>query len=132
MQRQRTLRSNVSCVGVGLHSGKEVRLELKPADVDSGIIFLRTDLPTRPKIHATAANVTATLRATTLEENGAKVKNTDTKLGLRDLAYPINDETKGFYVVLKVSADETALYQFNRKVKINPAVLRHLVTIDQE
>lgn len=73
MQRQRTLRSKVSCVGVGLHSGKEVRLELKPADVDSGIIFLRTDLPTRPKIYATAANVTATLRATTLEENGAKV-----------------------------------------------------------
>lgn len=73
MQRQRTLKSNVSCVGVGLHSGKEVRLELKSADVDSGIIFLRTDLIDRPKIHANAANVTATLRATTLEESGAKV-----------------------------------------------------------
>ena len=73
MQRQRTLRDKVSCCGIGLHSGKEVRLELKPAEVDSGIIFLRTDLPARPKIHANAANVTATLRATTLEENGAKV-----------------------------------------------------------
>ena len=73
MQRQRTLKSNVSCVGVGLHSGKEVRLELKSADVDSGIIFMRTDLIGRPKIHANAANVTATLRATTLEEGGAKV-----------------------------------------------------------
>ena len=73
MQRQRTLKSNVSCVGFGLHSGKEVRLELKSADVDSGIIFMRTDLIDRPKIHATAANVTATLRATTLEEDGAKV-----------------------------------------------------------
>ena len=67
-----------------------------------------------------------------LEENGAKVTNVDTKLGLRDLAYPINDETKGFYVVLKVEADEAALYQFNRKVKINPAVLRHLVTVEQK
>ena len=73
MLKQRTLRSKISCRGIGLHSGKEVHLELKPADVDSGIIFLRTDLPTRPKIHATAANVTATLRATTLQENGAKV-----------------------------------------------------------
>lgn len=73
MQRQRTLISTTACVGVGLHSGKEVRLELKPAAVDSGIIFLRTDLSERPRIHATAANVTATLRATTLEENGAKV-----------------------------------------------------------
>ena len=73
MQRQRTLKDKISCVGVGLHSGKEVRLVMKPADIDSGIVFLRTDLPTRPKIHATAQNVTATLRATTLEENGAKV-----------------------------------------------------------
>ena len=46
---------------------------MKPADEDSGIIFLRTDLPNRPMIHATAENVTATLRATTLEENNAKV-----------------------------------------------------------
>lgn len=65
--------STTACVGIGLHSGKEVRLELKPAAVDSGIIFLRTDLSERPRIHATAANVTATLRATTLAENGAKV-----------------------------------------------------------
>ena len=73
MQRQRTLKEKISCVGVGLHSGRKVQLTLKPAGVDDGIIFLRTDLPARPKIHATAANVTATLRATTLEENGAKV-----------------------------------------------------------
>lgn len=73
MRRQRTLRSKISCVGIGLHSGKKVRLELKPADVDSGIIFLRIDLPDRPKIHANASNVTTTLRATTLEEGGAKV-----------------------------------------------------------
>ena len=67
-----------------------------------------------------------------LEKNGAKVNNTDTKMGLRELAYEIKDQTKGFYVVLKVEADENALYQFNRKVKINPAVLRHLVTVDQQ
>ena len=73
MHRQRTLKSATSCVGIGLHSGKKVRLVLKPGEVDSGIIFLRTDLPARPMIHATAANVTATLRSTTLEENGAKV-----------------------------------------------------------
>lgn len=67
-----------------------------------------------------------------LEKNGAKVNNTDTKMGIRELAYEIKDQTKGFYVVLKVEADENALYQFNRKVKINPAVLRHLVTVDQQ
>ena len=67
-----------------------------------------------------------------LEDNGGQVKNNDVKMGLRDLAYPIKEQNKGFYVVLKVSADDAALYQFNRKVKINPAVLRHLVTVDQE
>ena len=73
LQRQKTLRNKISCDGVGLHSGKKVQLTLTPAEVDTGIIFLRTDLPSRPIIHATAANVTATLRATTLEENGARV-----------------------------------------------------------
>ncbi|MBR1645474.1 MAG: UDP-3-O-[Selenomonadaceae bacterium] len=73
MLKQRTLQNKVSCTGVGLHSGKKVQLELLPANVDSGIIFLRTDLPNRPMIHATADNVTATIRATTLSENGAKV-----------------------------------------------------------
>ena len=67
-----------------------------------------------------------------LENNGAKVTNVDTKFGLRELAYPINDETKGFYVVLKVEADEAALNEFNRLVKIKPAVLRHLITVEQK
>lgn len=73
MQKQRTLKNSVSVVGKGLHSGVDVRLKLKPSGIDSGIIFVRTDLPENPKIHATAANVTSTVRATTLEENGTKV-----------------------------------------------------------
>ena len=67
-----------------------------------------------------------------LESNGAKVSKVDESMGLRDLAYEINKETKGFYVVLKVSADEEALREFNRLVKINPVVLRHLVVVDHE
>lgn len=73
MQLQTTLKNFVEVTGKGLHSGVEVRLKLKPAAVDSGIFFVRTDLPNVPKIHAIAPNVTTTLRATTLEENGAKV-----------------------------------------------------------
>lgn len=67
-----------------------------------------------------------------LTKNGAEVKKTDVSMGLRELAYEIKDETKGFYVVLKVTADDAALYQFNRKVKHNPSVLRHLVVVDHE
>ena len=69
---------------------------------------------------------------TLLTSHGAEVTKTDEKFGLRELAYSIKDETKGYYVILKVNADQTALYEFNRKVKINPSVLRHLVTVDQD
>ena len=67
-----------------------------------------------------------------LEGKGAKVNKVDLSMGLRDLAYEINDETKGFYVVLKVSAEEEALREFSRLVRINPVVLRHLVVVDHE
>ena len=70
--------------------------------------------------------------ANLLTKNGAKVEKTDEAFGLRDLAYPINDETKGYYVVLKVSAEQAALYEFNRKVRHNASVLRFLVVADQE
>ena len=67
-----------------------------------------------------------------LEGKGAKVEKVDESMGLRDLAYEINKETKGYYVVLKVSADEAALKEFARLVSINPVVLRHLVVVDHE
>ncbi len=73
MQKQQTLKSSVEIFGKGLHSGVDVKLKICPAEVDSGIIFVREDLPGNPKIHATADKVTSVLRATTLEENGVKV-----------------------------------------------------------
>jgi len=73
LPKQKTLKSSVGVTGKGLHSGVEVQMILKPAEVDSGIFFVRTDLAEENKICATPANVTSTLRATTLEENGVKV-----------------------------------------------------------
>ena len=73
MQKQTTIKKEVTCTGVGLHSGQKVTLKLKPTFADTGIIFERVDLPNNPKIKAVAENVTATVRATTLEQDGAKV-----------------------------------------------------------
>ena len=56
-----------------MHSGREVVITLKPADEDTGIVFVRTDLENKPEIHAIPENVSSTLRATTLTENGAEV-----------------------------------------------------------
>ncbi len=73
MQLQSTLASPVSYQGIGLHSGREVKLTLRPASENTGIVFVRTDVEGCPEIRATADHVTSTLRATTLEENGVKV-----------------------------------------------------------
>ena len=71
--QQTTLAAEASYTGIGLHSGCEVHMVLKPAPADTGLVFVRTDLEGQPQIHATASNVTSTMRATTLEENGCKV-----------------------------------------------------------
>ncbi|MFV0636460.1 UDP-3-O-acyl-N-acetylglucosamine deacetylase [Mitsuokella sp. WILCCON 0060] len=73
LQKQRTLKTEISYTGIGLHSGREVHAVLKPAPEDAGIVFVRKDLPGEPQIHAKAQNVTSTLRATTIEEHGNKV-----------------------------------------------------------
>ena len=67
-----------------------------------------------------------------ITDNGGKVDNTDESMGLRDLAYPIKEQAKGYYVVLKVEMDNTAIYEFNRKVRHNPNVLRHLIVVEQK
>lgn len=72
MQHQMTFAKTVSYKGVGLHSGKEVTMSARPASVDTGIVFVRTDLEGRPQVTASADNVTATMRATTIEENGIR------------------------------------------------------------
>ena len=72
MQHQTTLAQAVAYTGIGLHSGREVHMELRPAAAGTGIVFVRTDLDGEPRVHATADHVTSTLRATTIEEDGVK------------------------------------------------------------
>ena len=72
-QKQHTICKEISYTGIGLHSGKDVVMTLKPAAINTGIVFVRTDLPDRPTIKAVPENVSSTVRATTLSENGAEV-----------------------------------------------------------
>lgn len=71
--RQRTLRSEVNCTGIGLHSGEKVNISLKPAPVNTGIKFVRKDLPGSPVIDARFENVIDTTLATTIGHNGCRV-----------------------------------------------------------
>ena len=51
MVKQRTLDHPIRCSGIGLHSGKKIELVLNPADVDTGIVFVRSDLGVEIKGH---------------------------------------------------------------------------------
>ena len=64
-----------------------------------------------------------------LTDNGSSISKTD-EWGLRDLAYPIRKETKGYYVVLQLETEENgkALKEFDRIVKLDTNVLRFLIT----
>jgi UDP-3-O-[3-hydroxymyristoyl] N-acetylglucosamine deacetylase len=64
--QQRTIAEKISCTGVGLHTGKPVQLTLQPARADSGIVFVRTDLPHPVEIPAVPASLCRTHLATTL------------------------------------------------------------------
>ncbi len=72
MTVQRTLRRQVACAGIGLHSGNKVNLTLKPAAPDTGIRFRRVDLG-GVEIPATMASLSATYYATGLRNDGATV-----------------------------------------------------------
>lgn len=66
MLQQRTIREKAICVGVGLHSGRQIRLEILPAPVDNGITFTRTDMGPHADLKACVSCVHDTTLATTL------------------------------------------------------------------
>jgi len=57
MEKQKTIAKEISFEGRGLHTGKAVKIKLKPAQPDTGIVFIRTDLPGCPSIKATTENI---------------------------------------------------------------------------
>lgn len=73
MEKQKTLKEEISLSGIGLHTGKEVVLTMKPAKENTGFVFVRTDLEGCPQVEADANYVTTTDRGTTLEKSGVKI-----------------------------------------------------------
>ncbi|MBI5330835.1 MAG: UDP-3-O-acyl-N-acetylglucosamine deacetylase [Betaproteobacteria bacterium] len=77
MIRQRTLKSLVHTIGVGLHSGVRVNLTLRPAQANTGILFTRTDLPQAPSFRVAPEQVHDTRLCSALEANGARVSTVE-------------------------------------------------------
>lgn len=74
MLRQRTIREKASCIGVGLHSGRKIKLEILPAPEGNGITFVRTDMRLHAELKACIEHVADTTLATTLSAgvNGSR------------------------------------------------------------
>jgi UDP-3-O-[3-hydroxymyristoyl] N-acetylglucosamine deacetylase len=73
MVLQRTLKKQIELEGIGLHSGKSIRLRVAPASLNTGVVFVRTDLPGAPEIPAEHQFVVNTQLATTLGRNQVTV-----------------------------------------------------------
>ena len=78
MIKQRTLKNVIRATGVGLHSGEKVFMTLRPAAVNTGIVFRRIDLPSPVEVKAQAHLVGQTQLCTVLvDENNVKIKTTE-------------------------------------------------------
>ncbi len=74
MVKQKTIKSEITLTGVGLHTGREVTMTFKPAPVNNGFTFVRVDLEGQPIIEADAAYVVTTQRGTNLEKLGVMIQ----------------------------------------------------------
>ena len=77
MVKQKTIQNEISLTGVGLHTGKEVKMTFKPAPVNNGFSFVRVDLEGSPVIEADANYVVNTQRGTNLEKLGVKIQTSE-------------------------------------------------------
>ncbi|MCZ6709042.1 MAG: UDP-3-O-acyl-N-acetylglucosamine deacetylase [Gammaproteobacteria bacterium] len=74
---QRTLRNSIRATGVGLHTGQKVYLTLRPAPVDTGIVFIRTDLDEPVSLRAHVDNVGDTSMATSLTNGTVEISTVE-------------------------------------------------------
>ena len=130
MIRQRTLKNVIGATGVGLHTAKKVYLTLRPAPVNTGIVFRRVDLDPVAEIPASLDRVSDTRLSTTLEHNGVRVSTVEHLMSafaglhidnviveLDADEVPIMDGSAGIFVFLIQSAGiemQSAAKQFIR------------------
>ncbi|MDO8426956.1 MAG: UDP-3-O-acyl-N-acetylglucosamine deacetylase, partial [Deltaproteobacteria bacterium] len=77
MKMQKTIREAVRFSGIGLHTGFDINVRILPSAEDTGITFVRKDVPCAPAIRAEASNVVNTSYATTLGLNGVTISTVE-------------------------------------------------------
>ncbi|SDV49581.1 UDP-3-O-acyl-N-acetylglucosamine deacetylase [Chitinasiproducens palmae] len=135
MLKQRSIKTIVKTVGIGLHSGRKVELTLRPAPADAGIVFARTDLDPVVEIPVNAASIGDTRLASVLQKDGARVSTIEhlmsaaAGLGIDNLyvdvtaeEIPIMDGSAGTFVFLLQSAGIEELNAPKRFIKVKRPV----------
>ena len=135
MIQQRTLKNVIRATGVGLHTGKKIFLTLRPASVNTGVIFRRIDLDPPVEIKASPENVGDTSLSTTLVSEGIRISTVEHLLSAMaglgiDNAYvdvsapevPIMDGSAGPFVFLLQSAGIVEQNAAKRFIRINKSV----------
>lgn len=139
MIKQRTLKNTVRATGVGIHTGQKVYITLKPAAVDTGIVFSRTDLAKPIHIQANAQSVGDTSMSTTLVQSGARVSTVEHLMAafsgmgidncivqLSASEVPIMDGSAGPFVFLIQSAGIQTQDKAKKFIKvIKPVEVKH-------
>ncbi len=98
MQRQHTISKPVYAIGIGVHSSAKVRMTLRPAAENTGIVFVRTDSDRPTSIRGLAQNVSDTTLSTSIAENGVQVATVEHLLsalwgmGIDNLVVELNGE----------------------------------------
>ncbi len=135
MLQQRTITNSIKAMGVGLHSGKKVILELLPAPVDSGINFIRSDLEPNVEIPAIFEHVGDTTLSTTLYKEGSRIATIEHLLSaiaglgvdnciikVNGPEIPIMDGSAGPFVFLIQSAGITQQDKIKKFIKVKKEV----------
>ena len=135
MIRQRTLKNVIRATGVGIHTGEKVYMTLRPAAVNTGIVFRRVDLPHPVELRACAEQVGDTSLSTTLVRDGVRVATVEHLLSAMaglgiDNAYvdlsapevPIMDGSAGPFVFLIQSAGIEEQEAAKRFIRIKKSV----------
>lgn len=124
---QRTVDSEISCTGIGLHTGKKITMWIKPLPPHSGIRFSRVDHPGCPVIAARLESVVDTNLATTLGQNGCVVSTVEhlmsalvgmgidnAMVALDGPEVPIMDGSAGPFIYLLKQAGITVQKEFKK------------------
>jgi UDP-3-O-[3-hydroxymyristoyl] N-acetylglucosamine deacetylase / 3-hydroxyacyl-[acyl-carrier-protein] dehydratase len=122
MRKQKTVAREISASGIGVHTGNKTTITFKPAEPNTGVRFVRIDIPGRPVVEAEVDNVVSVARGTTIGKGDVKVHTVEHVLASL-MAFGINN------VIIEVDANEPPVGDGSSQMFVD--LIKQVGTIDQ-